>query len=200
MTSPLDAIPPPRPATRQRLHAALARRADDDGLLDVAYRVVESPIGDLLVAATPRGVARVAFDCEDHQAVLETLSTSISPRVLHAPARLDHVARALEQYFLGRLRTFEVTLDWCLSDGFRREVLERLTTVGYGHTVSYGELARGVSRPGAARAVGTACATNPIPVFVPCHRVVRADGTIGEYRGGRAAKAHLLEMEGVRHS
>jgi methylated-DNA-[protein]-cysteine S-methyltransferase len=182
-----------------RLRARLASGAERDGLLDVAYRTVDSPVGSLLIAATPVGLVRVAFSSESHDVVLQNLSERISSRVLHAPKRLDAAARQLEEYFSGRRHSFDVPLDWQLSKGFRRTVLAHLAVdIGYGTTASYGTLARLAGSPKAVRAVGTTCATNPIPVVVPCHRVVRADGTLGAYRGGPAAKRALLNLEGVR--
>jgi methylated-DNA-[protein]-cysteine S-methyltransferase len=182
-----------------RLRARLAAAADRDDVLDVAYRMVDSPVGSLLIASTPLGLVRVAFSSEGHDAVLQNLSDRISSRLLHAPARLDVVTRQLDEYFSGRRHTFDVPLDWQLSKGFRRVVLGHLAVdVGYGTTASYRTLARLSGSPKAVRAVGTTCATNPIPVVVPCHRVVRADGTLGGYRGGPAAKRTLLDLEGVR--
>jgi len=182
-----------------RLHARLAAAAERDHALDVAYRTVDSPVGPLLIAATPVGLVRVAFDSEGSDAVLQNLSDRISSRVLKAPARLDAVAHQLDEYFSGRRQHFDVPLDWQLSKGFRRRVLEHLAVdIGYGATASYGTLARLSGSPNAVRAVGTTCATNPIPVVVPCHRVVRADGTMGQYRGGPAAKRALLDLEGAQ--
>jgi methylated-DNA-[protein]-cysteine S-methyltransferase len=181
-----------------RLHARLAAAAERDDALDVAYRTVDSPVGTLLIAATPVGLVRVAFDCEGSDAVLQSLSDRISPRLLNAPGRLDAVAQQLDEYFTGLRHSFDVPLDWQLSKGFRRTVLEHLAVdIGYGTTASYGTLARIAGSPMAVRAVGTTCATNPIPVVVPCHRVVRADGNVGQYRGGPAAKRILLDLEGV---
>ncbi len=179
-----------------RLHARLAAAAEHDDVLDVAYRTVDSPVGPLLIAATPRGLVRVAFDSEGNDTVLQSLSDRISSRVLNAPARLDAVAHQLDEYFSGQRHRFDLPLDWRLSKGFRRTVLEHLAAdIGYGTTASYGTLARLSGSPKAVRAVGTTCATNPIPVVVPCHRVVRADGTMGQYRGGPAAKRVLLDLE-----
>lgn len=175
--------------------ADLAMRAERDGLLDVAHRTVDSPLGPLLLAATPAGLVRVAFAREGHDAVLADLAARVSPRVLWAPARLDPVVTQLDEYFAGHRRSFRLPLDLRLVKGFRREVLDRLVDVAYGATTSYGQLAGQVGRPGAARAVGTACATNPVPVVVPCHRVVRGDGTIGHYLGGPRAKRVLLDLE-----
>jgi methylated-DNA-[protein]-cysteine S-methyltransferase len=181
------------------LHARLERAAQAGDLLDIAYRTVDSAVGPLLLAATPRGLLRVAFANEDSDLVLQNLSERISPRMLAAPARLDPVARQLDEYFTGRRHGFDVALDWSLSHGFRRTVLEHLNTeISYGHTASYATLARLSGSPKAVRAVGTACATNPIPIVVPCHRVIRSDGTVGSYRGGPAAKRALLELERVR--
>jgi methylated-DNA-[protein]-cysteine S-methyltransferase len=177
------------------LAAALAR-AGDEGLLDVAYATTDSPVGSLLVAATPAGLVRLAFEREDDDAVLEQLAARVSPRVLEAPARLDEVRRELDEYFEGRRDHFEVPLDWRLSAGFRKTVLETLyEDVVYGRTVSYLELATMVGNPKASRAVGTAMATNPIPIVVPCHRVLRTGGQLGGYGGGLPAKVKLLELE-----
>ena len=180
----------------ERLHARLEREAQAGVLLDIAYRTVDSAVGPLLLAATPRGLLRVAFAGEGHDSVLQNLSQRISPRILKAPKRLDPVAQQLEDFFTGRRHNFDVALDWSLSQGFRRTVLEHLNTdVGYGTTTSYAALAGLAGSPKAVRAVGTACATNPIPIVVPCHRVIRSDGTVGSYRGGPAAKRVLLELE-----
>jgi methylated-DNA-[protein]-cysteine S-methyltransferase len=180
----------------QRLHARLERDAQAGNLLDIAYRTVDSAVGMLLLAATPRGLLRVAFANEGHDVVLQNLSQRVSPRMLEAPARLDPVARQLDQYFTGGRHSFDVPLDWSLSHGFRRTVLEHLNAdVSYGATASYAALAQLSGSPKAVRAVGTACATNPIPIVVPCHRVIRSDGTVGAYRGGPAAKRVLLDLE-----
>jgi methylated-DNA-[protein]-cysteine S-methyltransferase len=183
------------PAKLTELRAQLATAAEREGILDVAYRIVDSPVGPLLVAATERGVVRVAYASEDHDGVLQTLSERISPRVLNAPARLDSVARELDEYFDRRRQSFEVPLDWRLSTGFRSTVLHHLPEIGYGHTASYAAVAQLAGNPKAFRAVGTACATNPLPVIVPCHRVVRADGAMGGYLGGVDAKRTLLTLE-----
>jgi methylated-DNA-[protein]-cysteine S-methyltransferase len=182
-------------ATYDRLRARLALAAEASELLDVAYRTVDSPVGPLLVAATPEGLVRVAYAREDHDAVLARLASRISPRILHAPARLDPVARELDEYFAGRRRAFDLPLDLRLSTGFRRAVLARLRDIGYGSTASYATVAAAAGSPAAVRAVGTACATNPLPVVVPCHRVVRSDGSIGRYVGGTEAKQALLTLE-----
>ncbi len=184
----------------ERLLGRLANLADQRDEVDVGYRVVDGPVGPLLLAATPAGLVRVAFAATEREdAVLQELADRVSPRVLPLPSRLDETARELDEYFSGRRRRFDVPLDWQLSGGFRRDVLGHLAVdVEYGHTTSYSGLAALTGNPRAVRAVGTACATNPIPVVVPCHRVVRSDGSMGRYRGGEEAKHALLELEGVR--
>lgn len=177
------------------LRERLAARADAGGDLDVAYRTLDTPVGGLVLAATPVGLVRVAFAAEGEEAVLVELAGGVSPRVLEAPRRLDGAARALEDYLDGRARSVDVPLDLTLTRGFRREVVEALPRVGYGETASYAQVAALVDRPRAVRAVGTACATNPLPLALPCHRVVRSDGGEGRYRGGPQVKRALLEME-----
>ncbi|MFZ2509603.1 MAG: methylated-DNA--[protein]-cysteine S-methyltransferase [Gordonia sp. (in: high G+C Gram-positive bacteria)] len=179
------------------LRARLVAEAADQGLLDVAYRTLDTPIGRLLIAATPVGLVRVAFECEDNNEVLAELAGQISPRVLEAPRRLDPVAAELDEYFAGTRRDFDVPLDYALSSGFRQTVQRYLPHIGYGQTQTYKQVAEQVGNQGAVRAVGTACATNPLPVVVPCHRVLRSDGTLGGYRGGLAAKGALLTLEGA---
>jgi methylated-DNA-[protein]-cysteine S-methyltransferase len=179
-----------------RLRAALAEAAESEGILDVAYRTLDTPVGPLLLAATEQGLIRVAYPNQGHDSVLQALADQVSPRVLHAPGRLDPVARQLDDYFAGRRQQFDLPLDWRLSTGFRSTVLHHLATdVDYGHTASYAALAALAGNPKAVRAVGTACATNPLPVVVPCHRVVRSDGAMGNYAGGVEAKRTLLELE-----
>ena len=183
-------------STLARLHQRLERDAASDDLLDVAYRTVDSPVGTLLLAATTVGLVRVAYDVEDHDAVLTKLAAAVSPRVLLSPGRLDAAARQLEEYFTKRRTAFEVPVDMRLTDGFRRSVIEHLRSIGYGRRESYAAVAAAVGSPRAVRAVGTACAHNPLPVVIPCHRVVRSDGSTGQYVGGAAAKAALLALEG----
>ena len=186
----------PRDETDLRqLHARLVDAAQADGLLDIGYRTIDSPVGTLLLAATNLGLVRVAYEVENHDKVLQNLADRISPRVLEAPGRLDVVARELDQYFAGQLHTFDVPIDWRLSSGFRRIVLGHLSDIDYGHTASYAAVAKLAGNPKAVRAVGTACATNPLPVVVPCHRVLRSDGALGGYLGGVDAKRTLLDLE-----
>ena len=181
--------------TMSRLHEALTARALDAGLLDLAYRTVDSPLGSLLLVTSERGLTKIAFERQDHDQVLATLSATVSPRILHAPARLDEPARELDQYFAGTRHSFELPLDLTTTGGFRRAVQLLLPSIAYGATVSYRELAAKAGRPAAIRAVGTACATNPLPIVVPCHRVLRSDGSLGGYLGGLPAKQTLLDLE-----
>ena len=181
--------------TLSRLRDRLGLAAEAEGLLDVAYTTVDSPVGPLLLAATPLGLVRVAYDVEGHDRVLDTLSNRISPRVLRAPQRLDAAARELDEYFDGRRRVFDLPLDLSLSAGFRQLVQRRLPEIGYGQTRTYGQVAQLIGNPKAVRAVGTACATNPLPVVVPCHRVLPASGAVGRYVGGTGAKEALLRLE-----
>jgi methylated-DNA-[protein]-cysteine S-methyltransferase len=181
--------------TLARLHSRLERDAEHEDLLDVAYRTVDTPLGSLLLAATPVGLVRVAYASEGHEAVLASLADKISPRILRAPARLDGVAREIDEYFTGSRTHFDLPLDLQLTDGFRREVIEHLSEIGYGHRESYAAVAAAIGRPRAVRAVGTACARNPLPLVIPCHRVVRTDGSIGQYVGGVDAKQTLLTLE-----
>jgi len=187
--SPSDA------GTLSRLRDKLELAAEAEGLLDVAYVTIDSPVGTLLLAATPKGLVRVAYDVEDHDRVLETLTQQISPRVLRAPKRLNAAARELDEYFERKRRVFDLPLDLSLSTGFRQLVQRHLPEIGYGQTRTYQQVAELVGNPKAVRAVGSACATNPLPVVVPCHRVLKADGTPGGYIGGRAAKTALLRLE-----
>jgi methylated-DNA-[protein]-cysteine S-methyltransferase len=183
--------------TRRRLHDRLVREAQTAGLLDVAYRTIDSPVGPLLLAATARGLVRVAYGCEDHEKVLERLARDLSPRILHAPERLDGAAKEIDEYFAGLRHRFDLPVDLSLTGGFRSLVLTRLRAISYGQTASYRTIAVAVGNPKAVRAVGTACATNPLPIVVPCHRVVRSDGSIGQYVGGVDAKRALLTLEGT---
>jgi methylated-DNA-[protein]-cysteine S-methyltransferase len=178
-----------------RLHDRLVAAAARERVLDVGYRLLDTPVGSLLLAATEQGLVRVAYPREDHDAVLATLGRLVSPRILRAPGRLDEVCRQLEEYFAGARTAFELPLDLRLSTGFRRAVLAHLAEIGYGRTESYAQVAAAAGSPKAVRAAGTACATNPLPVVLPCHRVVRSDGSVGQYVGGPEVKLMLLRLE-----
>ena len=194
----LDKLTEVDDVTLARLDHRLEQRATEAGLLDIAFRTIDSPVGPLLLAATPLGLVRVAYQREGHDAVLQALARKISPRILAAPRRLDEAAGQVEEYFAGRRTTFDLALDLRLSAGFRRTVLGHLAAISYGHTESYAEVAAATGHPGAVRAVGSACATNPLPVVVPCHRVVRSDGSLGGYLGGLEVKRTLLDLEAAR--
>jgi methylated-DNA-[protein]-cysteine S-methyltransferase len=190
-----DALPTHDDAAQRRLHARLVAEAERAGLLDISYRTVDTPVGSLLLAATERGLVRVAYESVGHEAALAQLADTVSPRILNAPGRLDATARQLDEYFAGRRTAFDVPLDLRLATDFRRSVLTHLRDIGYGHTETYAQVALAVGNPRAVRAVGSACATNPVPVVVPCHRVVKSDGTLGRYTGSPRAKETLLSLE-----
>jgi methylated-DNA-[protein]-cysteine S-methyltransferase len=180
-----------------RVHDRFVARATSEGLVDVAYRTVDTRIGELLLAASPTGLVRIAFALEGFDTVLAELADQISPRVLRAPEPLDAAARQIDAYLDGQLTRFDLPLDLRLAHGFRRDVLEHLCTIPYGRTESYTDAAIAAGRPTAVRAAAGACSHNPIPLVVPCHRIVRRDGTFGEYRGGPEIKRDLLQMEAL---
>ena len=175
----------------------LAERASAEDLLDVAYTTTDSPFGTLLLATTPKGLVRVGLPNQDADELLVDLATRVSPRVLEAPAQLDEARRELDLYFEGRLTEFDLPLDWRLSRDFRRKVLRAIARIPYGQTRSYTQMAKSAGNERAVRAAGTACGTNPIPVVVPCHRVLRTGGALGGYGGGLPMKEELLRLEGV---
>ena len=176
----------------------LAARANEEGLVDVAYATVDTPLGRGLVAATPKGLVRVALPNEQIEEVLARLAEGVSPRVLEFPARLDEVRRELDEYFEGRRDRFELALDWRLSHpGFYRRVLRATARVPFGEVITYREAAQRAGNPRASRAAGSALGSNPIPIVVPCHRVIRAGGEIGNYGGGPQMKRFLLDLEGA---
>jgi methylated-DNA-[protein]-cysteine S-methyltransferase len=178
--------------------ARLAAMAAKEGLLDVAYAMVETPLGDAVVAATPRGLVRVGLPNEKAENVLIGLAEQISPRVLESPKRLDATRREIGEYFEGRRHDFDLELDWSLSPaGFYRRVLRQLSKVPFGQTLTYGEVAARAGSPRAHRAAGSACGSNPIPIVVPCHRIVRSGGALGNYGGGPEMKRYLLTLEGA---
>ena len=188
----------PTPAAWERIRGELAARADADGLLDVAVERHDTPLGRVLLGATAEGLVRVALPTEDEDAVLEELARRVSVRVLVAPrTALTGARRQLDEYFEGGRHAFDVALDWRLTAGFRRAVLRATAQIPYGRTASYREVATRARSPAAVRAAGTALATNPLPILVPCHRVLRSGGALGSYRGGPEAKAQLLRLEGA---
>src|SRR3954453_595361 len=177
----------------ERLAAAAGRR----GLLDVGVASTDTPIGPLLLAPTDEGLGGVAFESEDSDEGMEELAARVSPRLLEAPARLDAVRRQIEEYFEGRRTMFELPVDMQLAHGFRRKALGFVANIPYGRTASYKEVASGAGSPAAVRAAGSACAPNPVPIVVPCHRVLRTGGGLGGYGGGLDRKEQLLRLEGA---
>jgi methylated-DNA-[protein]-cysteine S-methyltransferase len=176
---------------------ALSERALRDGLLDIGYGYVDSPLGRLTVAATPRGLLRVAYPAGDPDHVLQELAAKVSPRLLFAPAFIDEVRRELDEYFEGRRERFEVPLDWTLTRGFVRQVLRATARIDYGDVRTYRDVATSAGSPRAVRAAGNALNANPMPVVIPCHRVVRTGGALGGYGGGVERKEFLLGLEGA---
>jgi methylated-DNA-[protein]-cysteine S-methyltransferase len=181
----------------------LLARAERDGLVDVAYAPVDSPFGKLIVARTDRGVVRLALPKhrgvqKSEDEVLEDLAKFVSPRVLESPKRLDEERRELDQYFDGKRDHFEVPVDWKLTPpGFRNRALHAVARIPYGETRTYAEIAKQAGNPRAFRAAGTACGRNPIPLIVPCHRVLQSGGGVGNYGGGPEMKRALLDLEGA---
>jgi len=185
-------------AVNKKLLENFSARAEAEGLLDVAYTTVDSPIGRMLLASTPKGLVRVGFPTEDEDNVLEQLADRISPRVIEAPAKLDDVRRELDEYFEGNLKRFTTKLDWTLTGkGFRHDILEHTAKIPYGHTSTYMEMATKAGNRKAYRAAGNALGSNPIPVIVPCHRVLATGGGLGGYGGGLPVKQMLLRLEGA---
>jgi methylated-DNA-[protein]-cysteine S-methyltransferase len=177
--------------------ARVSRRAASEGLADVSYASADSPFGALLLAATKRGLVRLAFPEEDLDTMLERLAHTISPRIVQAPESLDAVRRELDEYFSGRRRKFDLTLDWTLVGQFGRRVLRATSRIPYGGVLSYAEVASDAGSPHGSRAAGNALGSNPIPIVIPCHRVLRSGGALGGYGGGLERKRWLLELEGA---
>jgi methylated-DNA-[protein]-cysteine S-methyltransferase len=176
----------------------LAERAAAEGLLDVAYAIVDSPLGPLVAATTPRGLVRLAYTgSRSESEVLEDLAARLSPRILEAPVRLDQARRELDEYFEGERRGFDLPIDWSLTRGFAGEVLRQTARIGFGKTSTYAEVASRAGSPRAVRAAGNALGANPLPVVVPCHRVLRTGGALGGYTGGIERKQFLLRLEGA---
>jgi methylated-DNA-[protein]-cysteine S-methyltransferase len=188
------------PASDPHAATAAARRAAEragaGGEADVAYAIEPSPLGDLLVAMTPRGLVSIYYeDAGEREALLDRLAGRLSPRVVEAPARIDPVRRELDEYFAGTRTKFEVPLDWSLTDGFTRRVLRATARIPYGGASTYREMATRAGSERAVRAAGNALGANPIPIIVPCHRVLRTGGALGGYGGGVARKRFLLDLE-----
>jgi methylated-DNA-[protein]-cysteine S-methyltransferase len=169
--------------------------ARGSGGVDIAIGSVESPVGELYVAVTPKGLARVAFASEDRDEVVAELGERLSPRILESRRATDEVRRELEEYFEGRRRRFEIPVDRRLIRGIARDVLRATSRIPFGRTSTYAEIADRIGRPRAARAVGNALGSNPIPIVIPCHRVLRAGGALGGYGGGVERKRFLLGLE-----
>ena len=191
---------PPGDAGADAAAGRFIARADDAGLLEVAYASIDSPLGELLAAATPRGLLRLSYDPRRNDDVLAKIAERVSPRVLEAPAKLDDVRRQLDEYFVGERRRFDLKLDWSLTRGFFQRILRETAKLDYGQLATYKQMAEAAGSPRAVRAAGNALGSNPIPIVVPCHRIVRSDHSLGGYTGGIAIKERLLALEGVRLS
>ncbi len=179
------------------LAGAVARRAEAEGLVEVAVGRIQTPVGDLLAAATARGLVRLSFPEPDDARVLDELAAAVGPRVVELPGRFERLRRQLDEYFGGRRREFELALDWRLSRGFGHRVLLETARIPYGQTRSYAEVAAAAGSPRAHRAAGSALGANPVPIVVPCHRVLRSNGALGGYGGGLDVKRRLLTIEGA---
>jgi methylated-DNA-[protein]-cysteine S-methyltransferase len=175
----------------------LSSRIAAEGLADVSYAPVDSPFGTMLLAATKRGLVRLAFPEEPVDSVLERLARRISPRIVATSFGLDAIRRELDEYFSGRRRRFELPLDWALVGPFGRRVLRVTSEIPYGGVLSYAEVAADAGSPRGSRAAGNALGANPIPIVIPCHRVLRSGGALGGYGGGVERKRWLLELEGA---
>lgn len=203
MTSDHDPIPAglrPPPDDPAALAAALRRFGETAAAeADVAYALLDSPVGTLLAARTPRGLVRLAYTDFPGgiDAILDDLAARVSPRVVEARGHLDDLVRELDEYFAGRRRAFDVPLDWSLVGDFGRRVLAATAEIPFGGTATYGEVAARAGAPGGARATGGALGGNPFPIVVPCHRVLAAGGRLGGYTGGTDRKERLLAVEGV---
>ena len=185
------------PDDLDRLHDRFVATATADGFVDVTYRTVDSPIGSLLLATTDTGLVRVAFAGEDHERVLQQLADRVSPRVLRHPARLDDTAHQLDEYFAGRRHAFDLAIDWELTHGFTRRVLQSTARIPFGELGTYRSVATRAGNAAAVRAAGNALGANPMPIVVPCHRIVRTGGALGGYTGGVQRKEFLLTLEGT---
>jgi methylated-DNA-[protein]-cysteine S-methyltransferase len=190
------ARPPAAGLDAERLMGSLGPRAEAAGLVDVAYASMDSPLGELLVAVTPRGVVRVSYASEIADQVLAELAERVSPRVLRLPRRTDELRRELDEYFAGSRQQFDIAVDWSLVRGFARGVLHATAGVPFGQVSTYRQMAEAAGSPRASRAAGNALGSNPIPIVVPCHRVLHSGGGLGGYAGGLERKKLLLTLEG----
>jgi len=200
MTDELErrlSLAPSPPLDLERLRAHLARRAADEGVLDVAYGTADSPLGPLTVIVTRRGLVRLSYAHEAVDEQLDEIATRVSPRILALPERTDAVRRQLDEYFAGSRHGFDVPIDWRLVRGFAGDVLRATSRIPFGSVSSYREVATEAGSPNAYRAAGNALGSNPIPIVVPCHRVLHAGGGLGGYTGGLERKRYLLHLEGV---
>jgi methylated-DNA-[protein]-cysteine S-methyltransferase len=188
--------PPAAELDAEQLMASLGPRAEAAGLVDVAYGSMDSPLGELLVAVTPRGVVRVSYVSEIADQVLAELAERVSPRVLRLPRRTDVVRRELDEYFAGSRQQFDIAVDWSLVRGFAQGVLRATAGVPFGQVTTYRQMAEAAGSPRASRAAGNALGSNPIPIVVPCHRVLHSGGGLGGYAGGLERKKLLLTLEG----
>ena len=195
-TNDLKRLAPASDEAARRASEALVQRATDDGLVDVALATMDSPVGELLVAVTRKGLVTVAFEDEPRDEVVERLARRISPRVLEAAPPTDAARRELEEYFDARRHVFDLGIDRRLIGEFAWSVLRATSRVGFGELATYGQIAERIRRPKAARAVGRALGSNPIPIVIPCHRIVGASGSLTGYAGGLPRKQALLRLEG----
>ena len=177
--------------------AAFERRAVDERLVDVAYATVDSPLGRLLAASTRKGLIRLSYENESVDAALEHLAATVSPRLIEAPGELDEARRELDEYFDGTRKAFDLKIDWSFATGFVQRVLKATAKIPFGSIRSYAQVAAKAGSPRGSRAAGNALGSNPVPIVVPCHRVLRSGGTIGGYTGGLQRKEFLLHLEGV---
>jgi methylated-DNA-[protein]-cysteine S-methyltransferase len=191
-----DALRAPAPQAAEAARR-FADRAAAEGLSDLAYATAESPLGELLLVSGPRGLTRLAYLDGEPDSLLEQLARTRSPRIVASPAALDPWRRELDEYFAGRRRDFESPLDWSQMAPFQRRILRATAAIPFGETSTYAAVAAGAGSPRGSRAAGNALGANPLPIVVPCHRVLRSGGGMGGYTGGLSRKHVLLELEGV---
>jgi methylated-DNA-[protein]-cysteine S-methyltransferase len=193
-----SALRPSQSTEREAAEAAsrISQRAHKEDLVDISYTAVDSPFGPLLAASTRTGLVRLAFPEESADEVLERLSARLSPRIVESPAALDTARRELDEYFAGSRQSFDVTLDWSLIGPFAQKVLRATAAIPFGQVSTYALIAAEAGSPRGSRAAGNALGSNPIPIVIPCHRVLRSGGSLGGYGGGLDRKRHLLALEG----